>query len=444
MTIKIGDRMPSGTLMQMTKDGPAPVSTDDLFKGKRVVLFAVPGAFTPTCSAKHVPSYVKYHDQLQAKKVDEIWCVAVNDGFVMAAWGRDQKVGGKVRMLGDGSAAWTQALGLELDLGARGLDQLAVLHPGGTRRLTSAAVQAAIDVTDERNPERETSFLDQHDLADADGQGGQGGAGGQGGMGGGDDAGRLSRSQRGDEADGARAARPGPDAEVSRAGVSPAGDEDAGGDGGGARPAPGGARGRPTPRAAPGRRRARRLAPRGHGAAMTELLALGASHKTAPLALRERIALTDNAAEPLLHELTAHPAIGEEIVLGAGAVREAAAAVPDALVDEVATTFSVSATLELGESTRAVVNDAGVAQRVMRSAATVVGVQNVIDFAPVAPSDDVSELLAQVPGFYVFLGGALADGTSGMHHSPDFAVADDSCRVLAGVLAASAVDLAQS
>jgi peroxiredoxin len=85
------------------------------------VVFGVPGAYTPTCSAKHVPSYLKHYNDLKSKKVDEIWCVAVNDGFVMAAWGRDEKAGGKIRMLGDGSAAWTKALGLELDLGARGM-----------------------------------------------------------------------------------------------------------------------------------------------------------------------------------------------------------------------------------------------------------------------------------------------------------------------------------
>ena len=85
------------------------------------MIFALPGAFTPTCSAKHVPGYVSSIDKLKEKKVDEVWCVATNDGFVMAAWGRDQKAIGKVRMLGDGSALWTKALGLELDLTARGM-----------------------------------------------------------------------------------------------------------------------------------------------------------------------------------------------------------------------------------------------------------------------------------------------------------------------------------
>jgi len=121
MTIKVGDRMPSVTFMTMGKDGPQPITSDELFKGKKVALFGVPGAFTPTCSAKHVPGYVAMYDQLKAKGVDEIWCLAVNDAFVMGAWGRDQKATGKVRMLADGSADYTKKLGLELDLTARGM-----------------------------------------------------------------------------------------------------------------------------------------------------------------------------------------------------------------------------------------------------------------------------------------------------------------------------------
>jgi peroxiredoxin len=90
-------------------------------KGKRIAIFAVPGAFTPTCSAKHVPSYVQNFDKLKVKGVDEVWCIAVNDAFVMGAWGKDQKCGGKVRMMADGSATYTKALGLEMDLTARGM-----------------------------------------------------------------------------------------------------------------------------------------------------------------------------------------------------------------------------------------------------------------------------------------------------------------------------------
>lgn len=129
MSIKVGDRLPDGKLSESTEfDSVAgcPINPKDVgvaaaAKGKRIVIFALPGAYTPTCSAKHVPSYVKHCDQLKAKKVDEIWCVAVNDAFVMAAWGRDQKANGRIRMLGDGSAEWTRKLGLELDLSARGM-----------------------------------------------------------------------------------------------------------------------------------------------------------------------------------------------------------------------------------------------------------------------------------------------------------------------------------
>ena len=121
MTIKVGDKLPFGTLFEMRDEGPKPVSVAELTAGKRVVIFGLPGAFTPTCSAKHVPGYVSLAAQLKAKKVDEIACVSVNDAFVMGAWGKDQGAPGKVRMLGDGSALWTQALGLELDLIERGM-----------------------------------------------------------------------------------------------------------------------------------------------------------------------------------------------------------------------------------------------------------------------------------------------------------------------------------
>lgn len=121
MTISVGDKMPSGTLMTMGDNGPEPVSTDDLFSGKKVVLFGLPGAFTPTCSAQHVPSYVENHTALAAKGVDAVGCMSVNDAFVMNAWAKDQQVGNKLTMLADGSAEYTKALGLELDLSARGM-----------------------------------------------------------------------------------------------------------------------------------------------------------------------------------------------------------------------------------------------------------------------------------------------------------------------------------
>ena len=128
MAIKIGDRLPDGTLTEMIDTetpgctiGPNNFAVADLCKGKRIVIFGLPGAFTPTCSAKHVPGYVANYDQLKAKKVDEVWCVSVNDAFVMASWGRDQKAGGKVRMMADGNADYTKKLGLELDLTARNM-----------------------------------------------------------------------------------------------------------------------------------------------------------------------------------------------------------------------------------------------------------------------------------------------------------------------------------
>jgi len=121
MTIKVGDHIPSMKLMTPTPDGPKEISTDEVFKGKKVVLFATPGAFTPTCSAKHLPGFVERADAIRAKGVDTVVCMAVNDVFVMGAWAKDQGAGDKVLMLADGSAALTKAMGLELDLTARGL-----------------------------------------------------------------------------------------------------------------------------------------------------------------------------------------------------------------------------------------------------------------------------------------------------------------------------------
>jgi len=115
MTIKQGEKLPSGLFKVMTGEGPKEVTTDDLFKGKKVVLFAVPGAYTPTCSKQHLPSYVKNFDQIKAQGVDTIACMAVNDVFVMDAWGKDQGVGNKVTMLADGNGDYTKKLGLELD-----------------------------------------------------------------------------------------------------------------------------------------------------------------------------------------------------------------------------------------------------------------------------------------------------------------------------------------
>jgi peroxiredoxin len=128
MAIKVGDRLPAGKLQEFIEVesagcslGPNTFEVADLAKGKTIVIFGLPGAFTPTCSAQHVPGYVKHHDALKAKGVDEVWCLSVNDAFVMGAWGRDQHAAGKVRMMADGSAEYTKKLGLELDLVARGM-----------------------------------------------------------------------------------------------------------------------------------------------------------------------------------------------------------------------------------------------------------------------------------------------------------------------------------
>ena len=144
MTIKVGDTIPSMKLMQGTADGPKEIATDDIFKGKKVVLFAVPGAFTPTCSAKHLPGFVQNVAALKAKGVDSVVCMAVNDAFVMAAWGKSQEVGDGIIMLADGSAAFTKALGLELDLVPRGMgvrsQRFALIAENG--RVTHLAVEA--------------------------------------------------------------------------------------------------------------------------------------------------------------------------------------------------------------------------------------------------------------------------------------------------------------
>ena len=126
--IKVGDTLPAATLMEYVEVegggcsiGPNPVDVSKATAGKTIALFALPGAFTPTCSAKHVPGYVAQYDAFKAAGVDEIWCLSVNDAFVMGAWARDQKTGNKVRMLADGSAAFAQATGLTLDLSSKGM-----------------------------------------------------------------------------------------------------------------------------------------------------------------------------------------------------------------------------------------------------------------------------------------------------------------------------------
>ncbi|MDB5758588.1 MAG: peroxiredoxin [Burkholderia sp.] len=128
MTIQVGDRLPEATLSEFIDVetegcalGPNTFKVSELTRGKKIAIFGLPGAYTPTCSAQHVPGYIANADAIKARGVDEIWCVSVNDAFVMGAWGREQKATGIVRMMGDGSAQFTKALGLEFDLTARGM-----------------------------------------------------------------------------------------------------------------------------------------------------------------------------------------------------------------------------------------------------------------------------------------------------------------------------------
>ena len=115
MTIKVGDKLPQATFTTMTAEGPRPMTTAEVFGGKRVALFAVPGAFTPTCSAKHLPGYVQHAAEIKKQGVDAIVCLSVNDAFVMGAWGEQQGAGDKVLMLADGNGEFAKAIGLELD-----------------------------------------------------------------------------------------------------------------------------------------------------------------------------------------------------------------------------------------------------------------------------------------------------------------------------------------
>ena len=144
MTIKVGDRIPSATLKHMTADGMQTITTDQLFKGKKVVLFALPGAFTPTCSAKHLPGFVQNADTIKGKGVDTIACLSVNDAFVMNAWGKDQKVGDKVLMLADGNADFSKAVGLTMDgtgygMGTRAQRYAMVVQDGVVKALNVEA-----------------------------------------------------------------------------------------------------------------------------------------------------------------------------------------------------------------------------------------------------------------------------------------------------------------
>ena len=144
MSIRVGEKMPSGVFGVMTDAGPGAISTDELFAGKKVVLVSVPGAFTPTCSASHLPGFINQADELIAKGVDSIACMSVNDVFVMHAWGEDQKVGDKVMMLADGNGEYARALDLEMDGTAFGMgtrsQRFAIIVDDGTA--THVAVEA--------------------------------------------------------------------------------------------------------------------------------------------------------------------------------------------------------------------------------------------------------------------------------------------------------------
>jgi peroxiredoxin len=151
MTIAVGDKIPSAKLKTMTAEGPKDISTDEIFNGKKVVLFAVPGAFTPTCSAKHLPGFVEKAADIKGKGIDTIACLAVNDAFVMGAWGKAQNTGDKVLMLADGAAAFTKQLGLDLDLTGPGMGvrskRYAMLVDNGTVKALNVEAPGAFEVS---------------------------------------------------------------------------------------------------------------------------------------------------------------------------------------------------------------------------------------------------------------------------------------------------------
>jgi peroxiredoxin len=152
MAIKVGDKIPSGTFKYLTAEGPKEITTDELFGGKKVAFFAVPGAFTPTCSQRHLPGYVDKAAALKAKGVDTIACTAVNDVFVMGAWGKDQKTDGKVMMLADGSGDFARAIDLELDATRAGLgkrsQRYSMLVDNGVVKALNVEAPGKLEVSD--------------------------------------------------------------------------------------------------------------------------------------------------------------------------------------------------------------------------------------------------------------------------------------------------------
>ena len=151
MAIAVGDKIPSAKLKTMTAEGPKDISTDDIFSGKKVVLFAVPGAFTPTCSAKHLPGFVEKAAEIKGRGIDTIACLAVNDAFVMGAWGKAQNTGDKVLMLADGAAAFTKQIGLDLDLTGPGMGvrskRYAMVVDNGTVKALQVEAPGAFEVS---------------------------------------------------------------------------------------------------------------------------------------------------------------------------------------------------------------------------------------------------------------------------------------------------------
>ena len=157
--IKVGDKLPAARLQEFIEVegngcsiGPNTFDVAALVDGKKIAIFGLPGAYTPTCSAKHVPGYLTQHDALKAAGIDEIWCVSVNDAFVMGAWGRDQKSGGKVRMMADGSAEFSRAIGLDQDLSARGMgvrsQRYSMLVVDGVVKALSVEAPGKFEVSD--------------------------------------------------------------------------------------------------------------------------------------------------------------------------------------------------------------------------------------------------------------------------------------------------------
>jgi glutaredoxin/glutathione-dependent peroxiredoxin len=156
MPIEVGSQIPDATLFESTEFGeacpmpPAKLSVSEAMRGKRIVVFGLPGAFTPTCSAKHVPGYVAELGRLREKGVDEVWCISVNDGYVMAAWARDQKALGKIRFLGDGSAELTKKLGLDVDIPGMGtrVKRFSMLVENGVVKQLNVEAPGKLEVSD--------------------------------------------------------------------------------------------------------------------------------------------------------------------------------------------------------------------------------------------------------------------------------------------------------